>query len=670
MNEEERDRPRFLGSIADMLLFLSGAVSLLLFIALFSLLQVTYLPENVIETITIILFLPLIMDLFLISPNLPVLMLILFMVPILLIIAVIIRIILPKILRYIKLEKIEEKLIVIIPKKERRYSLPVLLAISVGATIGPSTFVLSPYSVKHFGWLALPGMILASVSAIMLAYGYSRMLYYSKKLGGKIVGGPSFVGNAYGLKHYLYIISRFTMWMGNVALAAFNLLISIELVAKYILPLVLTNIDKGTYVLIETLVRVVIFMFLSLVVLAVYRNWEKMVDMQIILAIIFICLFFVHSFYLYENYQPSMTFTIPEINLSMIPNIGDYILGILMSAAYVYLMVFGFQEVQSLGDRVKLKSKDPEERLKEVTSILKKAMVGGAVISAIVFLFYVWIYVGIIEKGYSIPETPIPALDLCRDNFVFFTLTLSAIALGIITTYVPAFVAAIQHLKELISDVFLVDVEELTFHPDPYIVIVFMAFLLLTNAEYIIHLTDFAVLISMSIIAFSWYTLRNKVIKIRTDSFENLINYILIALVISIITIFAVTSQEIAVNSVVFMMFSTLIIMFFSYDLLLIEMFTITIGILSLIITPPLIDVISEAATFGLASPINIAIAQALTTSFWLLYFVYIALLVHLIIQHRDNIMGILNALMYIGLILLKKCVKGVKSLIDRIKEI
>ncbi len=645
---------KFISNLAEYLLFMAGALALLLMITLLSLLQVASLPPEFTEAVTVILFLPFIMDLLLISPNLPVILLFFFIIPLLLIVAVIFRILLAR-FSFKKIRVIESITgkIPFIKRPERKYGFSTLLAVSIGATVGPSTFVLSPYSVKYYGWYALPGMILASVSAVALAYGYSKMFYYSRLLKGKIVGGPSFVGNAFGTKHYLYIISRFTMWVGNVALAAFNLLIAIGLVTEYLLPLI-----PGYSPSYAVLCKILLFIFLSLAVLVGHKHWEKMVVLQTCLTAMFLALLGIHTLSIFQYYDVKLESVLPSFNpsLSLIP---DFLMGVLVSAAYVYLMVFGFQEVQSLAENVKTVGKSEEEKLAEIYSMLKRAMVGGSLLSAFIFCFYISVYIALANSGVEIPETTIPALDIARKSFFSYLVTLTALALGVVTTYIPAFVAALKHLGELLSDVFLVKVEELRVRLDPYIVIFFMGLLLMTNAEYIIRLTDFAVLISLAVIAFSEYALKRRVLGEKAGPlFKNYRIFLTTSIVGVIMAVFSAVSQEIAVNSVVFMIFSTLIIMFFSYDLLLVELFTIAMGALSLIITPPLVDVIMELAGYGLATPTDIAIAQALTASIWILRFIFSALVIHLVVQYKREVVQLVKALAGLLLELLRGIIK------------
>lgn len=647
-----KDKPfsRFFANLAEYLLFVAGALSLLLMVLLLSLLQVARLPPELSEAVTTVLFLPFIMDLMLISPNLPVLLLLFFMVPLLLIIAVIFRILLARISleRILGTRSIAAMIPLIVGSRERKYGLATLLAVSLGATIGPSMFVLSPYSVKYYGWYALPGMILASASSVALAYGYSRMFYYSGMIDGKVVGGPSFVSNAFGTKHYLYIVSRFTMWIGNVALAAFNIFIAIELAVEHILPLALPGWIFTSYPALGLYARLLLFIALSLVVLVGYRNWERMVTMQSYLTLVFMMLVGLHIVLLPHYYSLDLGGIFNGLDAN--PNLlSNFVVGTLVSAAYVYLMVFGFQEVQSLAGNVKGGGVTREEKMASVYSVLKRAMVGGSILSTIIFCTYTGIYISLSRSGIEIPSTAIPSLDIARRYAPLYYVTLAAIILGVATTYIPAFVAALKHLRELLSDVFLVRIEDLKVKIDPYIVIFFMGLLLLTNSEYIVRLTDFAVLISLTIISFSEYALMRKVpIEARETFAPGYRIFLTAAMLGTAVAVLSATSQEVAINSVMFMLFSTLIIMFLSYDLILVELFALATGFLSMLIIPPLVGVVAELAGYGLATPTDIAIAQALTASIWILRFIFLALALHVTLQFKDEIIYMFRAAMNI----------------------
>ena len=619
----------FIGELIKYVLILAGSLTFLLILALLSLMQISYMPPGVSDVVTFILFLPIVLDVLVISPNLPYILVYVTLVPLFLIIIVILRIFSVEIAK--RLRRVTRYFT---PRREeKKYGFWTLLAVSLGATIGPSAFVLTPYSVIHYGYQALIGMILASVSAVLLAYGYAKMFAYSKKIiGGKYVGGPSFVRNAFGAKHYVYIIARFTMWIGNVALAAFNLLITIELLSRYLLPLVGVEVHGFQ----DIVLKLALFILLSVIVLLVYQHWEETVSMQRIITTLFLALFLAHAFFIASSINWTAGTLLAPIQYAFgQPDVAGLLWSILTSAAYVYLMVFGFQEVQSLAENVK--ASDAENPEKEVARKLMYSMILGAGISGLLFIGYMYLFTLSKAQGYAIPATPIPSLDMLRAETLPYLVTLTALLLGIMTTYIPAFVAALKHLRELLMDVFLVDMKSLKISVDPYIVIFFMGLLLLSNAEYIIRLTDFAVLISLIFVASAEYFLARRLSEPMGRGGLARIAFTT-GMIALIAVVFSVEMREVAINSIIFMIFSTLAVMLFSYSLPIIEIFTIITLALSMVLIPPLIDVIKELAGYGLITPTQIAITQAISTSYWIIRLVILSLIFHILYMYRSGL--------------------------------
>ena len=644
-----REFVELVSSIVKYLLLMGGVLVVLLLIMLASVMPVAQVSPKVSDVAMILLLLPLLMDLMLISPNLPLLLLVLIAVPFLLALIVIVRALFPRSLRRHAV-RIESS------RSERTYTLPTLLAVSIGATIGPSIFVLAPYNVKLHGWLALPGVMLASTTSVLLAYGYSKMFNYVKTLGGNAIGGPSFVRSAFGARHYLYIASRFTMWIGNVSLAAFNMLVIIELVSSYILPILMSPYSSTLI----PIVKVLLFVLLSVMVVALYRVWEKAVELQVYLMLAFLSLFAIHALLIVFAYLPKMPSSpildFKDVTLQSPPSLqldiaSRFVLGTLSSAAYVYMMVFGFQEVQSLGENIR--AKRPSDAFK----ILKAAMVGGSALAAVIFCLYTMLYMMMEVRGVEIPETVIPALDMASISPSLYIVTSLAILLGVVTTYVPAFVAALKHLRELISDVLLVEVEKFRVSLDPLVVILFMGVLLLTNADYIIRLTDLAVLLSLTAVAISEPRLRRKLIG-EKSALSDIRAYLNTLMMISIIASISLTRWEVMVNSILFTLLSTLALMFLSYDLLLVEAFVIAVGVMSLMLVPPLIGVIEALASYGMVSPLSVALEQVLTSSLLMLHFIIFILLAHLTLRYKrliEAVVQLATALLIEGRALVKR---------------
>lgn len=100
----------------------------------------------------------------------------------------------------------------------RKYGQAILTAVSFGATVGSSTFILAPYTVFKIWFAEILGFILASVVSWLLAWRHSIMYRSIKKIGSReVVGDPHLLSMDTG-KRIRDIFSRFMMWIGSSAL--------------------------------------------------------------------------------------------------------------------------------------------------------------------------------------------------------------------------------------------------------------------------------------------------------------------------------------------------------------------------------------------------------------------------------------------------------------------
>ena len=546
------------------------------------------------------------------------------MIPLFLTIIVIIRIgyeeivakYMPSLLR--KLESIKKTFTVTSSKEEKKYSKWVLLAISLGATIGPSTFVLVPYTVIKYGLASLPGFILASIIAWLLAWRMSVMYYYSKyRLREKIVGEPDFVKIAYSKKDPRYLLSRFMMWIGNSALAAFNMLITIDLFSNYFY----SYFAGRPFSFLE---KLVLLFLLSAIILVLYRAWEGAVNLQNYVTIVFIILFFLHMIGLGYEYSLIEQFRVKFTTGFSI----DLLFYTLTAAAYVFMVTFGFQEVMGLGENVE--GENPDEKFRN----LKKAMIGGSLLANLITLLYIFELLALSQVN-ILPLTPVPVLDILSRNPLFYWLTFITIILGMTTTLIPVFVASLKHLEQFTEDFFGVRTTALL----PYLVIFLAWFLFTSGAEFLIHLMDYAVLVSFGIIALSEKALRERAGDIRGGKKLGTITFILTLIMFLAL---AYESRAIAEESILFMWISTVLIMVLSYNILLAEIFTIIVGILTAVFTSPLLGLLADLASLGLLAPVDIPVYQATIIALWTLYIALASLIIHLIMKHKQLVENIL----------------------------
>ncbi|HDJ97032.1 MAG TPA: hypothetical protein ENG54_01030 [Thermofilum sp.] len=234
-------------------------------------------------------------------------------------------------------------------------------------------------------------------------------------------------------------------------------------------------------------------------------------------------------------------------------------------------------------------------------------------------------------SGVEIPATAIPVLDMLKSFPTFYWLTLTAIMLGIATTLVPAFVAGLKHLEQLSMDFIGVKTSGVL----PYVVIILAWYLFSAGEEFLIHLTDFAVLVSLAFIALSEHALRRKAGEKAKGKW---MGRLIAAVTLSMVLMLASTSRNIAEQSVMFMWLSTVIIMVLSYDLTLVEFFTVFVTATSIMLAGPLINLLTDLANLGILKSSDIPVYEASLIGLWSLYISLIAISIHLVLKYRDMI--------------------------------
>jgi len=593
-----------------------------------------------------IILLPLAFDIILIAPGVATsLLFLLKILPLGLITVVILRIIyselLIKVLPYIytKLQSIKNKFELEIDNS-KKYGQATLTAVSLGATIGPSTFILIPYTIVRYGLPGIIGFILASFVSWLLAWRYSTMYYYAKYMMGKeVVGGPAFVKYGYGERDPRYLLSRFMMWIGNSALTAFNMLIVIDIFSVYLFKPILGFEMPILY-------KALLLLLLSLAVLALHRTWEHAISLQIYITLSFIILFLIHIIAIGN----SLNITSSTITLSFTDTHLDFLIYILSASAYVYIVAFGFQEVIGLGENVR-----GENEFKKF-KILKNSILGGSIIANIITLIYLIEFYILSNNGVRIPNTPIPILDMLTNIPILYWATLITILLGVFTTIVPVFVASLKHLEQLGKDFFGIRTTGVL----PYVVIIIAWYLFTTGAEFLIHLTDFAVLVSLAFIALSEQVLCSK-LKNRKKC-RRIIGKGIALITILMAVMLASHSRNIAEQSIVFMWLSTVIIMALSYDLTIVELFSVFVSIIAIIFVSPIIALLTDLANLGILKPKDIPIYEVSFIGLWALYISVIAIIIHLTIKYRQLLKDIVGSIILWTLTLLEKTNLIIKS--------
>ncbi len=386
-------------------------------------------------------------------------------------------------------------------KREPRkiYGFFTSLAVGIGSTIGTSTFVALPLAMGHYGAATIIGLAIGGLTSTLLAVGYSRMFRTLEHDEEEIpVGGPAFVKSAFG-SGALYFTARFNLWVANTALSAFNLLMFYNFVLKTLFPMlngkVLPEWTSSAVVIALILIFTVWFMFSLL-----YREKYSRGFMwfQVALVIVLLLILIRHTFTVYLVRRENITLTYELLKVK------DRPWEIFFATAYTYLLIFGFQEIQSISNEMKDEIGFPLlSRLSgKFRNIKKSTFAGYAMVFTVLISLAFFVFYSIAVSGLNIGEERIPMISVAMNLLGTREAGLLSVAFmsAILTTFVPAYIAASKHLEMLIADAKLPrKISGFSW------LFTFIAALILatSDADFLIKTTDFAVLISMALIALS-----------------------------------------------------------------------------------------------------------------------------------------------------------------------
>ena len=389
------------------------------------------------------------------------------------------------------------------------YGLGTMLSVGVGATLGSPLFILIPENILQYEFVSVLSLILATILSVAMAKVYSDMYVTSKVLGLEGVGGPSFTKVAVGARSVRYFVSRVSMWVSNTALAAYTKIVFLIFVLDpQYLPSIL-NAYGLTPFLVSVTTYTVAGAFVGWTILNVLfeQRYLKMLGLfQIIMTAALLIILIYHSVVL--GATGSWNFT-GLFSTSLGPG---WVSALVINTGYLYLLFFGFQEIQSLERDSMVRSKVPilswmkRELTWERTKYLGVAMVLSVVVASLVNIFY---GLAVYASHTSLQASAIPALFLAGHLLGPGQELLVAIAflIATVTTFVPAFLAAARHLGSLGEDGYMpTSLANLSW------VFTLVAILLLAvgNQDFLVNITDFMVLISLGIISLSAIWLRRR----------------------------------------------------------------------------------------------------------------------------------------------------------------
>ncbi|CAC11644.1 conserved hypothetical membrane protein [Thermoplasma acidophilum] len=505
------------------------------------------------------------------------------------------------------------------------YGFFTLFAIGLGTTIGSPLFILIPENVYEYFIVSIASLILAIVMSYLLAYLYDKMHVYSLEHDLNALGGPSFIRTAHGRQSLRYFISRFSMWIANTSLAAFSVIYFVEFTFNVISPL-LAELGLSPIFRYTAVAGAILFMVIWFILNAFYgKRYMKGIGMaQIVLLIIMVSIIFLDAldlgFMNSWNLTGLLTFhaNAPEL--------------ILINTGYLFILFFGFQEIQ-----VMVRDSKDESKIPIISAITGKAypkkrympysMYATIAGAGFIQLLYALAVFSVHAPYSAVESAVIPAIYIAsvfQNNIWALGMAISFL-LATVTTFVPAFMAASRHLRSLAEDgIFPQSFAALSW-VFTFVLILFMS---LGGTGFLVNITDFMVLIALSIIALTAIALRDRH---RFDHVE----------AISIITFMMFMIGAVSIyfsdKSVVILGIMAIVAAYLLYDIMKLsmmgmELFGFTLGILSLL---PLIVFRTEA------SPTIRIIGNILIRSPYNLIYIQISLLIMVVVLMLNVILRI-----------------------------
>ena len=388
------------------------------------------------------------------------------------------------------------------------YGFGTVLAVGVGATLGSPLFILIPQNIVQYEFVSLGSLVLATVLSILMAKVYSDMYSESRKRGLEAVGGPSFTRVAVGVRSVRYFVSRVSMWVANTALAAYSKIVFLVFDFDY-----LPDILKGLGVTGTLQTAILYAIAISLITWTVLdslfetRLLRLTGIIQVVLTTVMVVILL---------YESALLGSVGSWNMTGVLRYtggGSWPVALVVNTGYLYLLFFGFQEIQALERDAHESSTVPVvswiKRGYKLSKVqyLGVAMILTVLITAAINIFYGLAVFAAHPNPTAVLQAQIPALYLASFFLGPFHELLVAVAFLIasVTTFVPAFLAATRHLRSLGEDGYMPrSLASLSW----LFTLVSIFLLAVSNENFLVDITDFMVLVSLGIITLSSVWLR------------------------------------------------------------------------------------------------------------------------------------------------------------------
>ncbi len=390
-------------------------------------------------------------------------------------------------------------------KESYRYGFFAALSLGLGATIGSPLFVLIPLNVVQYGLVSVSSLLIAAAISLLVARLYGNMYREWNDKGKECIGGPSFTRNACGRSSLRYFISRFGLWIGNTALAAYSVIIFVNY-SRFQLPTSLQPfLGPGATgeIIAIALIGILVAWF------CINAFFEKRYGRAIAFAQIALTLILCGSLLLESIFLIGAGVR-PLSSIFAIPAGDAYGIGFALVAntAFLFLLFFGFQEIQAMSSDLAPSSRitglSVFKRFRDMdrVSFAQQAMIWSVIIATVInVIFAIAIYVAT-PNGAALSGASVPAIYLAQSLFGPANGVIMGIAFVIasLTTFVPSFLSSSRHLKALSSDGFL---PKSVGNSAWLFSLIFMMILSLFNADFLVRITDFGVLVALAFVSFS-----------------------------------------------------------------------------------------------------------------------------------------------------------------------
>jgi len=392
------------------------------------------------------------------------------------------------------------------------YGFYILLAIGVGSTIGSPLFIILPVNVDQYAIVSIISLLLATTLSFLMARIYNIMYRQIRLNKMHAVGGPSFVKMAIGPGSVRYFISRFSMWIANTALAAFSAIFFVEFNFQ-VIPGILTDMGyKGILNSIIVYSITGIFIFWFILNSFFERRFIKNIGfIQVALVIILVAVIVYQAVSLgfIGSWNLSGIFTLPHGNIAQ---------EILENTGYLFILFFGFQEIQAMeretleSGKIPILSRIHKGKMYSKETQIFASMFTTVLIASSVMILLAFAIFSLHANSAAVSSSNIPMIYIAGQYLGILGEALTAVIflIATITTFVPAFLAASRHLRTLGEDGFFPkSVSSVSW----IFTLVLIVVLSLSNGSFLVNITDFMVLSSLAMISLSLLWNRKRIAK-------------------------------------------------------------------------------------------------------------------------------------------------------------